>query len=143
MLYASGTWPTKAEDINRLTRTDNAMIRWICSVKLSDRKSMTELRRMLGITEVQAVVRCNRLRWYGHTQRMPEDSWPRKIIDYDIGGKLIQGGQRKRWMHNVKHDMEQLCISSQLAQDRDEWRKVTRLGHVLNGPTPKGGERRT
>ena len=38
LLYASETWPAKADDINWLIRTDNSMVRWICSVKLSDRK---------------------------------------------------------------------------------------------------------
>ena len=47
LLYASETWPAKADDINRLIRTDNSMVRWISSVKLSDRKSSSELRSML------------------------------------------------------------------------------------------------
>ena len=124
LLYASETWPVKSEDINRLIRSDNAMVRWICSVKLSDRKSMKELRNMVGISEVEDVVRYNRLRWFGHTQRMEEENWPRKIIEFDIGGKLQQGGQRKRWIHNINRDMDHLHINKHLTQDRVEWRKA-------------------
>ena len=39
MLYASETWPLKEEDIQRISRTDMQMIRWMCNVSLHDRKS--------------------------------------------------------------------------------------------------------
>lgn len=44
MLFASETWAPKVADIDRLTRNHNSMCRWICSVKISDRRSMSELR---------------------------------------------------------------------------------------------------
>ena len=31
LLYASETWVIKVDDIHRLVRNDNAMVRWICS----------------------------------------------------------------------------------------------------------------
>ena len=34
LLYASETWALKNEDLYRLERNRNSMIRWICSVKL-------------------------------------------------------------------------------------------------------------
>ena len=93
--------PAKADDINWLIRTDNSMVRWICSVKLSDRKSSSELRSMLGLQDLESVFRFNRLRWYGHTQCMAEDNWPKKIINHDIGGKLCKWGKRKHWIHST------------------------------------------
>ena len=128
LLYTSETWPAKADDINRLIRTDNSMVCWICSVKLRDRKSSSELKSMLGLRELVSVIRFNRLPWYGHTQRMAEDNWQKKIIKHDIGGKLCKGDQRKRWIHNINHDMEHLGIERSLAQDCVKWRKATRHG---------------
>ena len=84
---------------------------------------------MLGLQDIESTIRFNQLRWYGHTQRMAEDNWPKKIINPDIGGKLCKGGQRKRWIHNIDHDMEHLRIERSLAQDRVKWRKVIRHGH--------------
>lgn len=37
---------------------------------------------------------------------MPNDSWPKKVMDSQIPGANIRGGQRKKWIHNVKKDLE-------------------------------------
>ena len=39
LVYGSETWAMKAEDIQRLERTERMMNRWMCGVKLSDRKT--------------------------------------------------------------------------------------------------------
>ena len=46
------TWPVKKE--NELTRqfTEMKMIRWICSVKVTDRFICSELRERLGIDNI-------------------------------------------------------------------------------------------
>ena len=36
MVYGSETWAMKAEDMQRLERTERMMIRWMCGVRLSD-----------------------------------------------------------------------------------------------------------
>jgi hypothetical protein len=49
MLYGSETWPLRAEDERKIARNDMSMIRYLCGVKLSDRKSNEELRKSMGI----------------------------------------------------------------------------------------------
>ena len=66
MVYGSETWPMKVEDMNRLERAENMMVRWICGVTLKSKISSEELRERLGIESIQDVVRQGRLRWYGH-----------------------------------------------------------------------------
>ena len=39
MVYGSETWAMKAEDMQRLERTERMMIRWMCGVRLSDEKA--------------------------------------------------------------------------------------------------------
>ena len=56
-MYGSKTWAMKAEDMQRQERTERMMIRWICSVKLSDKKANVELLSRLGIESVSDVVR--------------------------------------------------------------------------------------
>ena len=65
----------KAEDMQRLERTERMMIRWICGVKLSDRKANMELLSWLGIQCVSDAVRRGRLRWFGHVERKEPDDW--------------------------------------------------------------------
>ena len=62
LLYASETWAVKVDDIHRLVRNDNAMIRWICSTKLCERIPMSDLRTRMGILSIEDVLSYNRLR---------------------------------------------------------------------------------
>ena len=41
--YGSETWPMKVEHELKLTRTEMNMIRWMCGVKLNERKKSEEL----------------------------------------------------------------------------------------------------
>ena len=61
--------------MQRLERTERMMIRWMCGVKLSDRKANAELLSRLGIESVSAVIRCARLRWFGHVAHKERDDW--------------------------------------------------------------------
>ena len=51
----------EAEDMQRLERTVRMMIRWMCSVSLSDKKASAELLRRLDIECVSVIVRRGRL----------------------------------------------------------------------------------
>ena len=73
LVYGSETWAMKAEDIQRLERTERMMNRWMCGVKLSDRKANAELLSWLGIESVSDVVRHGRLRWFRHVKRKEPD----------------------------------------------------------------------
>ena len=39
-----------------MQRTDRAMVRWICGVKLTDRVSTTELYALLGLEEISSII---------------------------------------------------------------------------------------
>ena len=51
MLYGSETWCLKESEMGILRRTERAMVRSMCRVKLVDRKNMEELMKMLGLKE--------------------------------------------------------------------------------------------
>ena len=87
----------KAEDMQRLERTERMMIRWMCSVKLSDRKANAELLSVLD------VVRRGRLRWFGHVERkQPDDevSACRHTVVESVKGRG-RGRPRKTWRECV------------------------------------------
>ena len=44
LMHGSETWPMKVEHGLKLNRTEMSMIRWMCGVKLNDRKKSEELR---------------------------------------------------------------------------------------------------
>ncbi len=63
LVYGSETWSIKGEDERRLERTERAMVRKMCGVKLAERISSEVLRGRLGIESVLDVVRRDRLVW--------------------------------------------------------------------------------
>ena len=72
LLYASETCAVKVDDIHRLVRNDNAIVRWICSAKLCEKIPMSDLRPRKGISSIGDIIRYNRFRWFDHLQRMDE-----------------------------------------------------------------------
>ena len=137
LLYASETWALKIEDLHRLERNENSMIRWICSVKLSERRPTKELRNMLGICDVASQIRYNRLRWFGHLERMA-DKWPNYIRSYEIEGDIPRGGQKKKWIHNINRDLADLRLSADLAANRTAWRERIKPRRDMVQPPNRG-----
>ena len=97
----------------------------LCSVKLSDRHSMKDLREKLKLRNVQEHIESCRLRWFGHVTRMDDERWPKSMLNYNVAGAYPRGRPKKRWMDNVRKDMKSLNINAELAVDRENWRRVT------------------
>ena len=58
-----------------LRRTERAMIRAMCRVKLLDRRNSKELMDMLGIKEsLNRMAKASNIRWYGHVLRKEDEN---------------------------------------------------------------------
>jgi len=56
LMHGSETWPMKVEHELKLNCTEMRMIRWMCGVKLTERKKSGELRELLGLEgEVEGI----------------------------------------------------------------------------------------
>ena len=44
------------------------MVRWMCGVSLKKRKQSEVLYSLLGIQRVAEVMKCGRVRWFGHLE---------------------------------------------------------------------------
>jgi len=70
MLYGSETWCFQEKEIGILRRTERAMMKAMCGVKLIDRKKSQELMDMLEMEKtIESLAKENGLRWYGHVLR--------------------------------------------------------------------------
>jgi len=49
LMHGSETWPMKVEHELKLNRIEMSVIRWMCGVKLNERKKSEELREILGL----------------------------------------------------------------------------------------------
>ncbi|HXJ94687.1 MAG TPA: reverse transcriptase domain-containing protein [Terriglobia bacterium] len=126
MIYGSETWPMKVEDMQRLVRAENMMVRHMCGVTLKARKSSEELRQRLGIESVTEVVRRGRLRWFGHVERKADDDWVRACQRIEVEGKRCRGRGRKTWRECVVEDLKVLGLREEEAQNRLRWRRGIR-----------------
>ena len=58
-----------------LRRTETAMIRAMCGVKLLDRRNCEELMDMLGIKEfLNGMAKASSTQWYGHGLRKDDEN---------------------------------------------------------------------
>src|SRR3989442_15434654 len=111
----------KVDDMQRLVRTKNNMVRWMSGVTLRDIRSSEELRRGLGIVGVDRVVRRGRLRWFEHVERKEADDWVSKCRNLEGVGDARKGRARKTWMEGVKKEMKESGLKKGDAQDRPLW----------------------
>ena len=144
MLHASETWPVTVEDNLRLSTTDNTMVRWMCKKKLTDCTRMSDLHKMLGITDVANSLRTGRLRWFGHIERQPAEAWPNAVRQLEVAGQAPHGRPRKRWKDCVSADLCQLKLKREDTLDRDKWRANIRQTGNADGVQPSrlGNKRR-
>ena len=118
LVYGSETWPMKVDDMQRLVRSKNSMVRWMSGVSLKDKRSSEELRSGLGIVGVDSVVRRGRLRWFGHVERKEAGDWVSKCRNLEVVGGVRKDRGRKTWMECVKKDMKECGLK----------RKMRRIG---------------
>ena len=104
--------------------------------------------RILTNKEIDAVVkkpsitetiRLNRLRWFGHVQRMEENRIPKRVLYMNSETTRLRGRPRNRWQDEVREDgrlvgwkgwKESVC-------NREEWKKLLRTArncHILHMP---------
>ena len=72
MLYGSETWCLRENEM-AILRTENAMMRAMCGVKVIEKKTQ-ELKRLLSLTDTfDGLARASGVRWYGHVLRRALD----------------------------------------------------------------------
>ena len=84
------------------------------------------IRRILHITSIDEVMRCGRLRWFGHVQRRDADNVTRRVMNLAIPGTRRRGRPKKTWNQQLKDDMTAVGVTQDVALERNEWRQRTR-----------------
>jgi len=90
----------------KLYRTEMSMIRWMCGVKLNERKKSEELTELLGLEPVSVMIKKSRLRWFGHFERKDDNDWVKRCITWKVEGIRPRGRLKKTWWDYVKNDMQ-------------------------------------
>ena len=120
MLHAAETWSMTAATMNRMRGNDRAMIRWICDVKAKDEVSSVSLLSMLGIQDLDVVLRTSRMRWFGHVER--STGWIAKERKLNVVAQKRPGRPKKTWDEVLVDDRKKLGMDFAVPQNRSEWR---------------------
>jgi len=71
------------------------LIRWICGVKLNERKKSEELRELLGLEPVSLMIKKSRLGWFGHVERKDDNDWVKHCTTWEVEGIRQRGRPEK------------------------------------------------
>jgi len=105
----------------------NGMVKKIVERKRRD-KMRNETVRGILCQETTLVDRIadRRLNWFGRVSTMGSERLPAKALHCYLNGKRNQGSQPKKWMDNLKEDMEAKKLNAQQAMvlvwDRNKWK---------------------
>ena len=108
--YASETWILTKRERKQLNAFERKVYRRILG-PVYDREK--ENWRIMTNKEIYAsvkkptiieTIRLNRLRWFGHVQRMEENRIPKRVLNMNLGTTRLRGRPRNRWQDEVRED---------------------------------------
>ena len=91
---------------------------------LGEAKGQSTIRgtkKSIGLGSTENALRCGRLCWYGHVQRMGLDTWPRKVDKTIVTSNNPRGRPRKTWLQCIKKDLAVKGLDASLVQNRKAW----------------------
>ena len=94
MCELSDAWPMKVEHELKLNGTEMSMIRWMCGVKLNEKKK-SELRELLELEPVSLMIKKSRLRWFGHVEQKDDNDWVKCCMTWEVEGIRQRGRPKK------------------------------------------------
>jgi len=118
MLYGSETWCLR-ERVGNFEKTDRAMLRGMCSVKLMDRRNTEKLMAMLG-PSLDMMAKVSSMWWYGHILRREEDNVLLKALHFELLGCIRRRRPKPTWKKQVQKEMHKNGLVMKDACNQDK-----------------------
>ena len=143
---ASETWTLVKRDRKQLNIFERKVYRRILGPVYRNEK---ENWRILTNKEIHArvkkptmieTIRLNRLRWFGHVQRMEESRIPKRVLYMNLGTTRLRGKPRNRWQDEVREERRMVGGEGwqEKVHNREKWKKPLRTARnrrILHTPT--------
>ena len=108
-------------------RTERAMVRSMCGVKLVNRKNMEKLIEMLGLKEtLDRMAQANGVKWHGHVIRRDDNNILKKAMMLEVNEKRKRGRPEMTWRRQVEESVEKVWLKIEDVADRTRWREGVR-----------------
>ena len=130
LTYGLEAAPMKKMDERKLDVTEMKMLRWMSGVTKMDRVRNNHIRGSVKVTEVSKKIQEARLRWYGHlSRRNGEQHVAREMMEMQVNGTRRKGRPKTRWRDCIGNDLKEKGLLTDMAQDRDTWKRLIRSGN--------------
>ena len=85
-----------------------------------------ELEAIIKGENVVRFIKCQRIRWLGHIERMQDTAIPKKMLYGKLYAIRRRGRLRMRWLDDVSMDLRKMGINEwrERARDRETWRHI-------------------
>ncbi|XP_044755113.1 uncharacterized protein LOC123314065 [Coccinella septempunctata] len=110
----------------KLLATEMDFLRRSCGRSRLERIRNVEIRRQMHVERniIDDVDR-KQLTWFGHTKRMGDTRWPRKIFERIPPERRKRGRPRRSWRDDVEEAMEARNLEGDMCLDRRNWKLGT------------------
>ena len=77
---------------------------------------------------ITETIRLNRLRWFGHVQRIEENKIPKRVLYMNLGKTRLRSRPRNRWQDEVREDGRIVGGEGwqEKVHNRKKWKKLLR-----------------
>ena len=101
LMYAATSWALTRMQERRLDVFEMDMSRNIVGVRWHEFVSNVDIRESLCQPPVSLKLRCARLKWFDHVERMGDERQVKKIVNAEMEGKIPVGRPRTRWKYVI------------------------------------------
>ena len=136
--YACETWVLKENTKLKLQVFERKVLRRIYGPTEENDgtwriKSNEELNRLMGNKYIIKHIKAQRLAWFGHVYRMPDDSMVKKVYEWTPMSTRSKGRPKHRWEDDVESDVANMRITNwkDCIRNRPKWKEFLEKAKIL------------
>jgi len=130
--YGSESWTLTMEEERALAVFERKILR-----KIDGPVKENELLRIRRNDELEALIKgennvrfikCQRIRWLGHIERMQDTAIPKKMLYGKLYATRRRGRPKMRWLDDVSTELRKMGINERRdrVRDRETWRRIVK-----------------
>ena len=128
--YGSESWTLTMEEERALAVFERKILRKIYGpVKGNELwriRRNDELEAIIKLESIVRFIKWQRIRWFGHIERMQDPAIPKKILYGKLYATRRRGRPKMRWLDDVSMDLRKMGVNEwrDRARNREAWRHI-------------------
>lgn len=114
------------ENPKKLLANEMDYLRRSCRKSKLERVGNETIRQSMNMTKnIVEEIEKKQLVWFGHTKRMDETRWPKRILEWIPYERKKRGRPRRSWREGVDEAMKLRGLEEDMCYNRREWKLGT------------------